>query len=282
MISSPNETKPDTANVSSTSRRTSSDVGAAAGVVATSGRQRGGLGAAAAVPSRRDNQQSAGGDEQIDDRGDPERPRDAQLRNHPDAGDERAGDSARGVAGVEQRDLPAENRSARERGLHDERQRRTHQGRRDDEDGKGQGESHEGHDERPPVEEAVEADVQRFDAGERERRGQRGDGDAGLGCGEDDERPPHAIGQAPGRRAPEREASHEGGEDRARRVDGDAEDQCQQPHPEHLVDEGADAGQEEKQEEWRQRRASRPIRVRWGHSGNHKRGMAEGACDGPL
>ena len=94
-----------------------------------------------------------------------------------------------------------------------------------------------------------EAHVNRFDAGEGQRRGEGGDGDAGFGRGKDDERPPHAIGHAPGEHAPEREAGHEGGEDRARGMDGDAEDERQEPHPQHLVDEGADAGQEEEQEE---------------------------------
>ena len=95
--------------------------------------------------------------------------------------------------------------------------------------------------------EAVQAHVQRFDTGERERRGERGDGDPGFGRGKDDERAAHAIGHAPGGHAPEREAGHEGGEDRARGMDGDAEDERQEPHPEHLVDERADAGQEEEQ-----------------------------------
>ena len=271
MISSPNETKPDTPNVSSTSRRTSSDVGAAAGVAATATGSVA-LGAAASS-TRRDNSSAPTATSRLTSRGDPERPRDAQLRNHPDAGDERTGDRAGGVAGVEQRDLPAEDRSPGDRGFTTRGSVAPIRVVGTTRTAKDKSESHEGDDDRPAVEEAVEADVQRFDAGERERRGQRGDGDAGLGCSEDDEGPPHAIGQAPGRRAPEREAGHERGEDRARGVDGDTEDQRQQAHPEHLVDEGADAGQEEEKEEWRQRRTGRPIRVRRGHSGNHKRGM---------
>ena len=109
-------------------------------------------------------------------------------------------------------------------------------------------ESDQTHHERPAVERAVEADIHHLDAGERERRGERGDGDSGLGRGEHDQRPSHAIGQPPGRGAAERQAGHEGGEDRARRMDGDAEDERQEPHPEHLVDEGAEAGEKEEQE----------------------------------
>ena len=116
----------------------------------------------------------------------------------------------------------------------------------------------------------MQADIQRFDTGERDRRGERGDGYAGLGRGEDDKRPAHAIGQSPCCCAPEREAGHEGGEDRARGMDGDAEDQRQEPHPEHLVDERADPGQEEEQQQRRQPRTGRPVRIRWGHSGNHR------------
>ena len=262
MISSANETKPDTAKVRSTSRRTSADVGAIA-----CGRLRDRRGICDRCRRRRrlpgaGNQQRADGDEQIDDGGDAERPRDAQLRNHPDAGDERPRHGAGGVAGVEERDLPAENRAARERGLDDEGQRRAHQGRGHDEHGKRQDESHDADDDWPVVEDAVRADIKQFDAGQGQRRRERGDGDAGLGRGKDDERPPHAIGQPSGDHAAEREAGHEGGEDGARGMDGDAEDERQEPHPEHLVDEGADAGQEEEQEERRQACAGGPIRFR--------------------
>jgi len=45
-------------------------------------------------------------------------------------------------------------------------------------------------------------------------------------------------------------------------MNGDAEDERQEPHPQHLVDEGADAGQEEEQEEERQACAGGPIRFR--------------------
>ena len=85
-------------------------------------------------PSRENER--ASGDGQIDQRGNSERPRDAKLRNHPDAGEQSANNRPGGVPRVEPRHLPPENRAVRKRGFDDEWQSRAHQGCRDDQDRK--------------------------------------------------------------------------------------------------------------------------------------------------
>ena len=64
-----------------------------------------------------------------------------------------------------------------------------------------------------------------------------------------DEWPAYLVGHPARRGAAKREAGHEGREDGAGGMDGDAEHERQQSHPEHLIDEGAEAGQEEEEEE---------------------------------
>ena len=64
--------------------------------------------------------------------GDLERARDAELGDEVEAGDQRAGDRAGGVDGVEQADLAADAILAGDRGLDHQRQRGAHHRRRHD------------------------------------------------------------------------------------------------------------------------------------------------------
>ena len=81
---------------------------------------------------------------------------------------------------------------------------------------------------------------------EAERRRQRGHRDQRFGGAEPDERPRDPIRRAPADDAPQGQARHEDRPDRAGGVDGDAEHQPDQPQPEHLIDQRAGAGEEEK------------------------------------
>ena len=191
MISRPKETKPDTANVSRIRRRTSGDGAWTMRLHRRCGRlgrrRRSGRIRDRRHPTREHERRD--GDDEIDGGGKPEGPGDAELGNHPDAGDEGAGDGASRVARVEQRDLAPENGALRQRRLHDQRQRRTHQRRRHHQDGEREHEPDDADEERPVAERAVQAHVDELDCRKSERCRKRGDGDEGLDNGEGDERP---------------------------------------------------------------------------------------------
>ena len=91
----------------------------------------------------------------------------------------------------------------------------------------------------------MERSVGALEQVESERRRQRRHADERFGNPEPDKRAAHAIGDAAANDAAERQSGHEHGPDRARSVHRDAEDQPDQPEPQHLIDEGAGAGEEE-------------------------------------
>jgi hypothetical protein len=80
---------------------------------------------------------------------------------------------------------------------------------------------------------------------EGERSDERRHANEQFGRAEPDDRLTDAIGQPPDDEGPERKTGHERGQHGARRVNGDAEHEAEEPRPEDLIGERAEPGEKQ-------------------------------------
>ena len=89
--------------------------------------------------------------------------------------------------------------------------------------------------------------VQMIDPAKQKRHEQRVDGDADLHQAVSAQRLSDSLGEFPGQRAAEREATHERCEHSADGERRRAENEPQHPRPEYFVDQSSSAGEDEAQ-----------------------------------
>jgi hypothetical protein len=195
-------------------------------------------------------------------RGQLERRRDADAADQPESGQHGARDAAGGVGRVEHARVLAQRVRATQRGADDQREGRAHQHGGHQQHGDREDEPHQRERARQVRKDGVQGQVRALDQVQQRGRGQGGHADQDLGAAIEEQGAARAVRPAAAQRAAQRQARHEAGEHRAGRVHGHAEDEPEEPQPQLLVDEPAEAGREEEERDRHQADAAGHLRRR--------------------
>ena len=198
-------------------------------------------------------QQGDDADPEVDEDGGHRRAAQSEGTDQDEAGGQAAADSPRQIDAVEPAEVAAESRIATRQEPHEDRKRTAHQDRRQQQQRSAEADAQHGQGRGLAFEGPGQGDVPGARPAHEVRQDQAVESDADLEVGVELQRGPAVIGAAPEPPGADAEAGHEHRQDRADRGGRGADAREELTDPDHLVDEGTRAGQEEAREDQRAR-----------------------------